>query len=139
MNLFFYEKLPSPEEYNFLRKSVGWGTYNISVIENSIKNSLFSICVYDSDAIIGMGRVVGDGGMIFYIQDVIVLEDYQGKGIGSKIMSKIVQYINSNSHNNTMIGLLSSKGKEGFYKSFGFVERPSGNMGAGMIMYVKKD
>jgi len=36
-----------------------------------------------------MARVVGDGGLVFYIQDVIVVSSFQGQGIGKMLMDFI--------------------------------------------------
>jgi len=38
-----------------------------------------------------------------------------------------------------MVNLMAAPNKEGFYKKFGFIERPNENMGAGMVMYLKKE
>ena len=82
-----------------------------------------------------MARVIGDGIMVFYIQDVIVLPQYQRQGIGSIMMNKIMQYIKANSVNNTIIGLMSASGKEEFYEKYGFIKRPNEKMGCGMTQF----
>lgn len=38
-----------------------------------------------------------------------------------------------------MVNLMAAKGKEPFYKKFGFIERPNDKHGAGMIQYLKPD
>jgi len=138
MDLIFKEQLPKAIEYNYLRQKVGWGEYGIEVIEKALPNSLYSVCVFDDDQIIGMGRVIGDHGLCFYIQDIIVLPDYQGKSIGKNIMIRVMQYIELNSSNNSIIGLMSAFGKEEFYEKFGFTKRPNEKLGCGMTLFVKK-
>ena len=122
MEYQFIKKLPTPEEYNFLREKVGWGIYNIQILKNSLPNSIFSVCVYLQDKIIGMGRVIGDNGLCFYIQDVIVLPEYQNQGIGNQIMKEIMEYIQEHSNNNSCIGLMSAYGREAFYEKYGFIK-----------------
>ena len=138
MDIKYIDKFPTGKEFNYLRKCVGWGTYDDDVVEKFIVNSLYSICVYDGDKIIGMGRVIGDNGLIHYIQDIIVIPDYQGKNIGKEIMNRVMDYINNNLYRNTKVALMSASGKEDFYKKFGFIERPNSKMGAGMA-FKKED
>jgi len=126
------------EDYHNLRVAVGWSSYNLSEIENGLKNTLYTVVGYSSNRAIAMGRVIGDGKLVFYIQDVIVIPEYQRKGIGNRIMKMILEYIEENSVNNSIIGLMSANGKEAFYESFGFIKRPNDRMGCGMNIWVKK-
>ena len=111
-------------EYQSLRKTTDWFQIEDEVVHNSLENDLFSICVSDNDKIIGMGRIVGDGAIYFYIQDVIVLPEYQGKGVGKLIMNHIEAFLNKNASNNSFIGLMAADGVTEFYQKFGYVERP---------------
>jgi len=128
----------NPIDYHELRISVGWSSYDLKEIEKGLRNTLFNIVGYFEEKAIAMGRVIGDGKMVFYIQDVIVLPEYQGNGIGRNIMNLILGYIESNTVNNSIIGLMSATGKESFYESFGFIKRPNERMGCGMNIWVKK-
>ena len=69
----FIERLPSPKEYNRSRESAGWGKLDISAIEQSLPKSIFAICAELNSKLVGFGRVVGDGGLCFYIQEKIGL------------------------------------------------------------------
>ena len=60
--------------------------------EKGLPNALFTV-TYDKERLIGMGRVIGDGGTVFQIVDVAVLKSYQGQGYGSQIMEHIMKYI----------------------------------------------
>lgn len=126
------EQLPTAKEYNALRASADWGLFEDGFIEKSISNSLYCLCVFDDTKIIGMVRVVGDNGLCFYIQDLIILPEYQHKGIGSQLIQKVLAYIKSHASHSSVIALLSSYGKEAFYEKFGFVKRPNEFSGSGM-------
>ncbi len=132
-NISIVRRTASAEEFIEMRQSVGWGYPEKEVISTGLKNSLFSVCAEKAAKIIGFGRVVGDGAFTLYIQDIIVKPEYQGLGIGMRIMSEIMEYINEEYPQGTMICLMSAKGKENFYKKFRFIERPNEVYGAGMI------
>ena len=51
--------------------------------------------LYENDILIGMGRVIGDGGTVFQIVDIAVKDIYQGLGHGMTIMHEIMKYIES--------------------------------------------
>lgn len=129
------ETLPSPADYNHLRLAVGWSRYDEDVIQKALPSTLFCVCTFVDGEIIGMARVIGDAGMVFYIQDVIVLPDYQGQGIGTRLMDAVMAFIRSHAHHNTIIGLMAAKGKEAFYEKYGFFSRPTENFGAGMTQF----
>lgn len=133
----FIDKSPTAEEYNHIREQVGWPGYRLSDIKKGLNSSLYCVCAYEDNKIVAMGRVIGDGILVFYIQDIIVLPQYQRQGIGSIIMKKIMKYIIANSANNTIIGLLSASGKEEFYEKYGFIKRPNKLMGCGMVQFLK--
>jgi ribosomal protein S18 acetylase RimI-like enzyme len=133
------EKLPNAAEYNWLRSLVGWRTYQEDVIEKALPNSLYGVCAYQEGKLVGMARIVGDGGMVYYIQDVIVIPDYQKQGIGTQMMDYIMAYIRLHVSHNSIIGLMSAAGKEAFYEKYGFITRPTDKLGAGMTLFWKKD
>jgi ribosomal protein S18 acetylase RimI-like enzyme len=132
-------KLPTAEEYNRLRKAVGWGTCQEDVIDKALPNTLYGVCAYQADELVGMARIIGDGGLVFYIQDVIVHPDYQRQGIGTQMMDQVMAYLRAHASQNTIIGLMSAKGKEPFYEKYGFTNRPTDKLGSGMTMFWKKE
>ena len=129
------ERLPSAEEYNDLRRSVGWGTYDQELITRALPQSLYSVCADVNGRFVGMARIVGDGGLVFYIQDVAVHPDFQRQGIGKRMMDKIMEYIRAHASHNTIVALMSAYGKERFYEQYGFVRRPTDRLGCGMTIF----
>jgi GNAT superfamily N-acetyltransferase len=81
--------------------------------------------------------VIGDGGMVYYVQDVIVIPDYQRRGIGTQLMDRVMRYIRAHASHNTVVGLMAAKGKEAFYTRYGFTVRPTDQLGPGMTMFWK--
>jgi len=128
------ERTPTAEEYHRLREAVGWDTKDIDAAEAGLGNSLFSVCVLFEGEVIGCGRIIGDDGIYFYIQDVIVLPEFQGQGIGQRIMVSLMDYLKANAPAKAFIGLIAAKGMAGFYKRFGFTERPADAPGMYLVV-----
>lgn len=133
------EKLPSTAEYNCLRNLVGWGIYQEAVIEKALPNTLYGVCAYQDEKLVGMARVIGDGETVYYIQDVIVIPEYQQQGIGTQMMDHVMDYIRAHASQNTIIGLMSATDKEAFYEKYGFTIRPTVKLGSGMTMFWKQE
>jgi GNAT superfamily N-acetyltransferase len=123
-------------EYQTIRKTTGWDMLEDSVVEKALQRDLFSVCVFDNDKLIGIGRVIGDGAIYFYIQDIIVIPDYQKKEIGKLIMEDVEDYILNNSNANSFIGLMAAVGVKEFYYKYGYAERPINR--PGMYKVIKK-
>lgn len=118
--MIYTEKKISYTDYVRLRESVNCDNFNKEQTEKCLKNTLYSIEVIDDNTIIGMGRLIGDG-MYYMMVDIIVEPSYQGKGIGSNIVNKLIEYV----HRETPVGgrssiqLIAEKGKESFYEKLG--------------------
>ncbi len=119
-NIVVTERKPSVEEYIQLRNSVGWKILQYDKIEKGLDNSIYCVCVEDQGNIIGLGRIVGDGGTVFYIQDIMVLPSYQKQKIGTLIMRKLMDYIDDNCIDDAIVGLIAISELDKFYKEFGF-------------------
>ncbi|WP_338852376.1 GNAT family N-acetyltransferase [Clostridium perfringens] len=92
-NLVFKEDIIlNVKDILYLYNDVGWSSYtkNIDSLIKSIKNSLKVISVWDKDLLVGLIRVVGDGHSIIYIQDILILQKYQNRGIGKRLIEIIL-------------------------------------------------
>lgn len=109
------------EEILNLYDSVGWTNYtsNPSMLTNAYKHSLKILGAYDADKLVGIIRAVGDGYSIVYIQDIIVLPEYQRKGIGTLLIKEIL----SEYKDVYQKALMTDNTEESvqFYKSVGFL------------------
>lgn len=132
----------SYETYYELRDSVGWSNFCKEQAMVALSNSRYSVVMIDNDHAIAMGRLVGDG-LYYTIVDVIVTPHYQGKEIGTCILDKILNYINTTTPcgGRVSIQLIAEKGKEDFYEKLGFKRIPHEFCGSGMrkVLYKKED
>ena len=126
------------EEYLAIRKAVNWKTLSDEQAKLALENSLYTVGAYENGKLVGMGRIVGDGAVICYVQDLIVLPDHQKKGVGSLILKTLTSFAESVKLPGTemMFCLMCAKGREKFYKKHGFIDRPTEKLGPGMIRYL---
>lgn len=54
----------------------------------ALKNSSHLILAYIDDKLVGLGNAISDGHLVVYYPHLLVDPDYQGKGIGAKIMNR---------------------------------------------------
>lgn len=114
-----YDEYKEDEILN-LYESVGWKNYvsNPDMLKNAYKNSLKILGAYEGEKLLGIIRVVGDGYSIVFIQDILVLPEFQHQGIGTALLNNILDiykevYQKSLLTDNTEKTIL-------FYKSVGF-------------------
>jgi 8-oxo-dGTP pyrophosphatase MutT (NUDIX family)/GNAT superfamily N-acetyltransferase len=140
-NNIIYDHDLNVTDYNNLRNLVGWGMIPEKQAQAGLNNSDYVIVAKVGDRTVGMSRVLTDGGCVALILDVVVHPDYQGKGIGRTLMQSVMNFINNRIEQGEVshICLMAAKGKEEFYKKFGFEERPNDNRGAGMTQWIKKE
>jgi len=67
---------------------------------------------------VGMGRIISDGVADGYIQDLVVIPEFRGKGVGRNILRTLLAFCYE--RNITWIGLIAEPGTEEFYTSIGF-------------------
>jgi ribosomal protein S18 acetylase RimI-like enzyme len=135
-NFATIHRSPTVDEYNALRSLAQWPAFQEPVVRKALANSLYCVCIELDSAIVGMGRIAGDNAIYLHILDVIVHPDYQRKGVGKLLMRALMGYVDMVANQNTNIGLMCSKGREEFYKGFGFITRPDEKFGSGMIKII---
>lgn len=129
----------TPEEYLEMRKIVGWSVFPLEQAAEGLKNTMILCCLRENGKPVGVCRAVGDHGYVIYIADVIVRPEYQGQGLGRVMMEYLMNRIRDSLKPGyrVMISLLAAKGKEDFYKKFGFADRPDEHFGCGMHQWLE--
>jgi len=115
------ERVPTLDEYRAICTAVGWaGEINFGAAEQALGSSLFGVVALHGERAVGMGRVVGDGAIFFYLQDIAVLPEYQGAGVGSLIVERLLAEIARRAPPQAFVGLFAAAGREPYYKRYGF-------------------
>lgn len=118
----------SAEDFVRLKVATGFMERPLEQVERALQNDLYHVAAVSDGKVIGMGRLVGDGAMYWYLQEIIVLPEYQGQGIGKRIVNKLLEHVRNTAIPGTWVevGLTAVKGKEPFYEKFGFSLGSSG-------------
>lgn len=129
----------TPELFLELYSSVGWEPPCIEQVREALINTIATFIVYDCEQAVGMVRLIGDGGMSFYIKDFVVIPLYQSKGVGTLLMERLEKYIRESISPEWAVSLelISTKEAVPFYKKKGFEERPCEWDGPGMFKMIR--
>lgn len=82
--------------------------------------------------IVAMGRIIGDGGWYFHIVDMAVLPDHQRRGLGDRIMTWLLDIIESDSPPGRFVTLMADPPGRALYAKHGFTEQPELSAGMGL-------
>jgi len=125
-----HERPPTVEELRALYAAVGWTDLpDDDAVARGLSASLFGVVVTLGPDLAGCGRVVGDGGVYFYVQDLIVAPAHQGRGVGDIVMRELLRRLERQATRNAFVGLMAADGRAGFYERYGFAARPPGSPG----------
>lgn len=140
MGTAIYREGIDPAAYQQLRALAGWKQLPDRQARAGIAGSEYTVSAMVGGHTVGMARLVGDGGYVAYIGDVIVHPDWRGRGIAKTMLSMITEYIQRNMQpgDKTFVCLLAAHGREPLYEALGFENRPNGTDGAGMSMWLEK-
>ena len=110
------------EEFIFLWETVWGDGPSLEQTRLAMEHTLFRVSIYDGNEIVAMARMIGDMGLDYYIKDVVVKPEYQGKGIGRLLINELLKFIKENGIKNTdiFVELCAMPDKIPFYEKFGF-------------------
>lgn len=136
-NYFISFDIPEVEEYLNLRKNCGLTVRGKEPSRIGLNNSIYLVSIrrLEDNKLIGMGRIIGDGGNNFQIVDIAVNPANQGNGLGKKIMQLIVRHIEKRIDPLAYVSLIADHPANILYEQFGFVETAPNSLG----MYLKRD
>ena len=77
----------STNEFLEVVEAVGWKTYSEEQITKALRNTMYMVKATVDGKLAGIGRVVGDFSIVCMLSDICVKPEFQGKGIGLKIVN----------------------------------------------------
>ncbi len=113
---------PTPAEFRALYVRTGWGRPSEDACRRAIEGS-WVVCTARErgGSLVGMGRLISDGVMHAYVNEMIVREDARGHAVGATILRRLVA--ESRERGVTEIQLFAARGRAPFYLRHGFVRR----------------
>jgi Acetyltransferases len=102
-------------------RSVGMSAYTPEQHQKAFEASYATVFVYHNNRLVGFGRAITDGVHQAAFYDCVVAIDYQGQGIGRKIVEHLLAQVEG-----CNVILYASPGKEGFYERHGFRKMKTG-------------
>jgi GNAT superfamily N-acetyltransferase len=114
------ERVPPVEDYNRVRVAAGLDRRDPEAAEMGLPNTLYGVCVERDGRIVGIGRIIGDGGLFFQVVDVAVLPEHQKRGLGTRIMHALKSWLGENAPSGAYVQLVAGEGTPEFYEKYGF-------------------
>ena len=125
--------IPAIATYQLLRVAAGLSAKSTEAAAKGLPNSLFAVQVLLGDEVVGMGRIIGDGGCFFQVVDIAVLPAHQGKGLGKLIMREIRQFIDSDVPPSAYVSLIADGQAQDLYAQFGFRHTAPASVGMALV------
>jgi GNAT superfamily N-acetyltransferase len=120
----YREELPTAEQFARLFDPLGWfPNRGTEEFRRSLAGSWCCVCGYDSEQLVGFGRVISDGVIHAFLTEVAVADTHRHRNIGRTIVSRLVERCLEAGIR--QIQLFSADGKVPFYQALGFEPRPS--------------
>lgn len=113
-------QVPDVQTYCHLRSASGLRPKTKEAAERGLLGTLFAVQIMDGDKVVGMGRVIGDGGCTYQVCDIAVLPEQQGQGLGKLIMTEIMAYLDENAPESAYVSLIADGPAAHLYTKYGF-------------------
>lgn len=113
---------PDAPTYCRLRVEAGLSPKAPEAAQRGLANTLHGVSLLDGDEVVGMGRIVGDGGTVFVVVDVAVLPAWQGRGLGKRILGALDAWLRAHAPPSAYVMLVADGDARHLYAQFGFVE-----------------
>lgn len=115
-----------PQEFMGIRAELGLPAMSFAAAARAVRDDLFDVVVLlDGETPVACCRVIGDGALTFYIQDLLVVPRMQRKGIGTKVIELVLGHLGATAPPGAFIGLMAAPGTEAFFARHGFEARPA--------------
>lgn len=114
-------RVATSSEHRGIAEAVGWAeAFDWQTLPLSLEASVAGVVAAVGERVVGMGRLVGDGVKYFYIQDVAVIPEYQGQGVGKAIVDRLLLHVAQAAPSTAFVGLFSTEQAKEVYSSRAF-------------------
>ncbi|SFD91319.1 GNAT family N-acetyltransferase [Roseivivax sediminis] len=120
MSLTWQDGAPAVGEYLELMRLAGEGRRAPAAAAKGLEGSLHVVAARRRGRLVGLGRLVGDGGTVAQIVDVAVDPEMRGQGLGTGIVERLIAWAEAELPATCGIVLIAPPGSAALYKRFGF-------------------
>ncbi|MCF0051736.1 GNAT family N-acetyltransferase [Dyadobacter sp. LJ53] len=122
-NVRILVKKPTVVQYRNLFEAVGWSNKATDAMLQAQLDFMQTVIIAENENtgdVIGCALLLGDGFSFYYVKDVMVHPDWQGKRVGTAIMQELSRWLDKNAANKAMVTLFSSEHLAPFYQQVHF-------------------
>ncbi len=113
-----------------LIRAVGWeNPADADTPPRVLCAALFGAVATAEGNVVGCAFVTGDGAGLYYVRDVMVHPDWQGRRIGTALMHAVMDWLNAHAPKGDVVGLFTGDRLHDFYAQFGFAGPKCGMVG----------
>lgn len=116
------ERFPGTDEYCRMRAVTGLSPKTAEAAERGLANTVYGVSIMQAGQLVGMGRLVGDGGCFFFVVDVAVEPAHQRRGLGKRIMGALDAWLRANAPESAHVALFADGDARHLYAKYGFAE-----------------
>ena len=116
------ERFPDVDDYCRLRREAGMSPRTPDAARRGLPNTVHGVGLLHDGVVVGMGRIIGDGGCFFTVVDIAVAPAYQGCGLGRRIMQALDAWLRDNAPESAVVSLVSDGNARHLYAKYGFRE-----------------
>ena len=134
-------RMPTIKEFQQVQAAVGWGDKLLTEVdtlsaaakaaalqaanaraEATLAAILHAAVAEDTTTgqVVGCASLLGDKIGFYYVKDVMVHKDWQGRRIGTALMQELMRWLEENVSHRALVGLFTRDTLEPFYQQFGF-------------------
>ena len=80
----------NPKDFINIRNNLNWNNLPYDLVKRAIDGSMVNVSVFEQEKCIGVGRIVGDKVLKGMLTDIMVIKEYQNKGVGKLIVTSLI-------------------------------------------------
>jgi GNAT superfamily N-acetyltransferase len=138
-NIQLVERFPDAGDYCRLRSVAGMSPKTLEAARKGLPNTLYGVSLRVDGELVGMGRIIGDGGCFYTVVDIAVAPPWQGQGLGKRIMSALDAWLRRNAEPSAYVTLVADGDARFLYSKYGFVETAPASVNMEYIVLPQND
>lgn len=121
-NIQLVERFPDADDYCRLRSAAGMSPKTLEAARKGLPNTLYGVSLRRDGEVVGMGRIIGDGGCFYTVVDIAVAPEHQGLGLGKRILDALDAWLRAHAQPSAFVTLVADGDAKHLYAKYGFAE-----------------